>query len=492
MLEPLFATDATNVDAQVIHLAITIQLHLETAHAKRFHGSLDDRNRSNEVVRLPFGALSYRNYRLFYIGQSVSLIGTWLQDVGLGWLVYRLTGSALLLGTIQFALLIPSLILAPFAGVWVDRLDKKKLLITTQSLAMVQAGALAALVLLGVAQIWMLIALAVGLGVVSAFDAPGRQTMVAEIIEDRKVLPNAIALNSALFNMARLIGPAIAGIIIHQVGEGVCFALNSVSYIGVIIGLSMMKLPVKQERVVRNNLWAELAEGWNFVWNSVPIRSIIAFLATASFMGGCYLVLLPIFASEVFHGNANTLGYLYSALGLGALVSGAWLATRGTLRGLSKIIWIMATIFGAGLMLFAASPWLTLSLVILIFVGFGAMGQMTSSNTLVQSLVDDRMRGRVMAFYTMAFFGASPFGSLASGAAAHFMGVQSATAMTGALMLIAGVFYLRAQPRIRAAAIDILSVKGKIVPEAMPGDGANREAASPELEEQIIASADKK
>jgi MFS family permease len=444
------------------------------------------------IVRGALGALSYRNYRLFFFGQSISLLGTWLQNVGLSWLIYRLTHSPVMLGTIQFAMLIPALIIGPVAGVWVDRLDRKRLLITTQVLSGVQAAILSALVLTQNTETWMLMSVAVGLGIVSAFDVPGRQTLVAEIIEDRRMLPNAIALNSALFNSARLVGPAVAGVIIHQVGEGICFGLNAVSYLPVIVGIAMMRLPKAGGEIVRMRLWEELREGWAFVSGSVPIRSIILFLALGSFMGGCYSVLLPIYASNVFKGGADTLGTLYSAVGLGALVSGVWLASRQRIKGLSLIIAIVTSVFGAGLIALAVTPWLWLSLVILALIGFGAMSQMTSSNTLVQSLVDDRMRGRVMAFYTMAFFGASPFGSLASGAAADAFGVRATTAGAGVLCLIGCALFFRIVPKVRESSRLIIHAKAELMPQAMPGGLGNREAANPALEQDILDTTSEK
>lgn len=437
-------------------------------------------------MRAPLGALSYRNYRLYIFGQAISVIGTWLQDIGLSWLVYRLTGSAFLLGVIQFSMLIPSLLLSPFAGVWVDRLNKQRLLMITQMLSGVQAAALSILVLTGHTESWEFILLAAGLGLVAAFDNPSRQALVAEIIEDRKVLPNAIALNSFVFNFARLVGPAAAGFIIHAVGEGVCFGLNALSYIPVCIGIAMIRRPAGVPTVGSTRMWDDLTEGLSFVRSSIPIRTILINIAIASFLGGMYTVLLPVFAKNVFAGEAKLLGYLYAAVGMGALISGAMLASRKTVYGLGKIILFASLIFAGSLLAFAFSPWVWLCEILLVGVGFGLMAQMTSSNTLVQSLVEDRLRGRVMAFFTMSFMGTTPFGSLFAGWAVDLIGPRETLAISGAIGLIGAAIYWKALPSSTRLGRRVLIRRGIPPPEVLPGEPNLSEAASPAQTEAML------
>jgi MFS family permease len=387
-----------------------------------------------------------------------------------------MTGSAVLLGTVQFAMLIPSLLLSPFAGVWVDRLDRKKLLIATQSLMLVQAFILAALVMLNVTQVWHILVLAAGLGIVAAFDAPGRQTLVAEIIKNREDLPNAIALNSFLFNFARLVGPAIAGVLISNIGEGPCFALNAGSYIPVIFAIQLMNLPHQAPVAKHRKVVEDLKEGWQYVVSSTSIRSMLSLLAITSLIGGCYSVLLPVYASSVFRGNAGTLGLLYSAVGLGAVAAGMVLAARKSLLGIGSFVAASSYIFGAALLGLAVAPALWLALIVLAFVGFGAMALMTATNTLIQSLTDDHMRGRVMAFFTMAFIGTMPFGSFAAGVAAELVGPRIPILVGGVAAIAATFAFLRILPQARAEGRPILAEKGLIPTDAMIGDLSCREA----------------
>ena len=360
----------------------------------------------------PLRALHSRNFRLFFSGQTVSLVGTWMTRIATAWLVYRLTGSALLLGVVSFAGQIPAFFLAPPAGVWVDRWNRHRTLVVTQMLSMVQSFALAVLALTGIIQVWDIIALALFQGIINAFDMPARQAFVIQMVERREDLGNAIALNSSMVNLARLVGPAIAGVVIAAVGEGWCFLIDGVSYMAVIASLLAMRVATGQPRPRRRKAWQEFSEGWHYVRDSKAIRSMLLIMGLVSLFGMPYTVLMPIFASRMLHGGANTLGFLMSASGVGALAGALILALRKTVLGLGRRIVISTAIFGAALIGFALSHALWLSLVLLPFAGFGMMQQMAASNTILQTIVDDDKRGRVMSFYAMAFQGMAPFGSL--------------------------------------------------------------------------------
>ncbi|HET6347170.1 MAG TPA: MFS transporter, partial [Myxococcota bacterium] len=342
------------------------------------------------------------------------------------WLVYRLTGSALLLGLVGFAGQIPSFLLAPVAGVLIDRWNRHRLLVVTQVLAMAQSAALAALALTGVINIWHVLFLSLFQGVINAFDMPARQAFVVEMVEKREDLGNAIALNSSMVNAARLLGPSIGGILITAVGEGWCFFLDAVSYLAVIASLLLMRIAIRPRRALarspKSRVLAELREGWAYVSGSPPIRSILLLLALVSLVGMPYTVLMPVFASKILHGGSHTLGFLMAATGLGALAGAVFLANRRSVLGLGKIIPLMAGLFGAGLIGFSLSRTLWLSIPLLFVTGLGFMVQMAASNTLLQTLVEDDKRGRVMSFYTMAFMGTAPFGSLLAGSLAAHIG----------------------------------------------------------------------
>ncbi|MBV8732907.1 MAG: MFS transporter, partial [Acidobacteriia bacterium] len=347
-------------------------------------------------------ALRARNYRLFFTGQSVSLIGTWMTRVATSWLVYRLTGSPVLLGLASFAGQVPAFFLGPLAGVWVDRWDRHRTLVWTQVLSMVQSFALAVLALAHIVTIWEIILLALAQGVINAFDMPARQAFVIQMVERREDLGNAIALNSSMVNATRLIGPAIAGILIAAVGEGYCFLADGISYIAVIISLLLMHITVQQARsrggaAGPRRVGAELEEGWRYVTSSVPIRSLLSLLALTSLVGMPYTVLMPIFASRILHGGAHTLGFLMAASGAGALVSAAMLAVRKSVIGLGRMIAIATAIFGIALIAFSFSRWFWLSLALMPLTGFGFMQQMAATNTILQTIVEDEKRGRVMA-----------------------------------------------------------------------------------------------
>jgi MFS family permease len=413
-------------------------------------------------------ALQSRNYRLFFGGQSLSLIGTWMTRIGTSWLVYRLTGSAVLLGFVSFSGQIPAFFLAPIAGVWVDRWDRHRTLVVTQVASMLQSLALAVLALSGVIKVWEIVLLALAQGVINAFDMPARQAFVVQMVDRREYLGNAIALNSSMVNAARLIGPALAGMLIAAAGEGYCFLVDSFSYIAVIVSLVLMN--IAGESIPRENqrLHEELWEGWRYVVDSIPIRSILSLLAVASLVGMPYTVLMPIFASKVLRGDAHTLGFLMAATGVGALAGALSLAIRKTVLGLGRLIIIASMLFGASLMAFASSHVLWISLLILPVTGFGMMQLMASSNTILQTVVEDEKRGRVMAFYSMAVMGMTPFGSLLAGSLAAHIGAQRTILFGGALCMLAGLWFASKLPAIRAV-VRPTYVRLGIIPELALG-----------------------
>jgi MFS family permease len=401
-------------------------------------------------------ALCHRNFRLFFTGQSISLIGTWMTRVATSWLVYRLTGSALLLGIVGFAGQIPTFLLAPLAGVLVDRLNRRNLLVWTQVLAGIQSLAMAALTLTKVITIYEIIALSAFQGLINAFDMPGRQSFLVQMVSDdtgkldKTDLSNAIALNSSMVNMARLVGPALAGLVIAAVGEGYCFTIDGFSYIAVVISLLMMHIPAAPIRRAATSMFEQLKEGWSYVTSFQPIRTILTLFALLSLMGMPFMVLMPIFASQILHGGPHTLGYLTGASGVGALISAASLALRKSVRGLTTMIQIAAVLFGTGLILFGLSHHLALSLLLMLIVGFGMMQGLAASNTVIQTLVPEDKRGRVMSYYTMAFVGMTPFGSLLAGALAHSFGAPHAVMITGAFCLAGAAWYTTQLKSIRS------------------------------------------
>ncbi len=394
-------------------------------------------------------ALRNRNFRLFFGGQTISLVGTWMTRVATGWLVYRLTGSALLLGTVSFAGQIPTFLLAPFAGVWVDRLDRRQVLVWTQTLSMFQSLTLAALTLSHHITIPLLLALSVLQGCVNAFDMPGRQSFMVKMVDDKRDLQNAIAINSSMVNVARLIGPSLAGMLIAVSSEGWCFLVDGISYIAVIASLLMMRLhdPVVQRKAT--STLTELKAGWTYVSEFLPIRTILLLFAVLSLMGMPFVVLMPIFAAEVLHGGPHTLGFLMGSMGMGALVSALSLAARRNVRGLVRMIPIAAGVFGAGLIGFGLSHWFWLSMVMVFIAGMGMMQGMAASNTVIQTIVTDDKRGRVMSYYTMAFMGMAPFGSLLAGTMAHNFSAPWTVIMNGCVVLLGAAWFATRLPALR-------------------------------------------
>lgn len=382
-----------------------------------------------------FRALRHRNYRLFFSGQLLSLTGTWITRIATSWLVYRLTGSALLLGVVAFAGQIPSLFLTPVAGVLADRWDRHRVLVATQVLAMLQSFALAGLTLTGAITVPLLVGLQFVQGLITAFDTPVRQALVVAMIDDRADLPNAIALNSSMFNASRIMGPSIGGILIALVGEGWCFFIDGVSYVFVIGSLVAMRLPPRVIREAGGRWLDDLVAGVSYVAHAAPIRSLLVLMAVASLAGMPYNVLMPEIAAGVLGGDADVLGLLMTSTGVGALLGAAWLATRHGLRGLRRLVHVGAVTFGVGLVLFSFARTLPVAVALLVVVGMGFMVQSAGANTLVQTLVEEEKRGRVMAMFAMAVLGMMPVGGLIAGWAAELIGAQ-ATIRVGGLVCV--------------------------------------------------------
>ncbi len=415
-----------------------------------------------------FRALKHRNFRLFTFGQSLSLIGTWMQQVAVGWLVYRMTDSAFLLGLVSFVGQAPGFLITPFAGVLADRLNKQRIVIVSQVLMMVQAATLGTLVLTGHITIgWVIVLMAV-LGAVSGFDIPARQAFLIQMVDDREDLPNAIALNSSMFNAARLVGPALAGFAIAAIGEGWVILANALSYGFVITSLVLMRVPVQPRGSARGEVFRTLRAGFRYAYDFTPIRSILMLVTVVAVAGVPFSVLLPVVAREVLHGDARTLGFLMSATGLGALGGAMFLATRTTVVGLGRLIAVAAVIFGGALVALSLSHSLWLSMVLLSLAGFGMMAQMAACNTILQTLVDDDKRGRVMSLYSMAYVGMAPVGSLVQGAAAGYIGVGWTLAIGGVVTIAVGILFGVRLPALRLIIRPIYQKLG-ILPEVATG-----------------------
>ena len=405
-------------------------------------------------------ALRHRNFQLFFAGQGVSLIGTWMTRLATTWLVYRMTQSALLLGVVGFAGQIATFLLAPVAGVWAERVDRRKLLVWTQAAAAAQSLVMAALALTHTITLWEIIALSVLQGVINAFDMPARQAFLSEMIEDRADLSNAIAINSSMVNGARLIGPAIAGLLIAAVGEGWCFLIDGVSYLAVIVSLLAMRIRPRAALSQRPGAIDQMREGWSYVSTFRPVRTVLVLAGLLSLMGYPYTVLMPIFAAQILHGGPETLGWLAAASGVGALISGLSLAFRKSVVGLTGVLQFASALFGVGLILFGLSHTLWLSLILMLFVGYGMMQCLAVCNTILQTLVPDNMRARVMSYFMMAFFGAAPFGNLLAGAMAHRFGAPVTVIATGVATLAGSLWFTLELPKVRAAMRPIYRERG--------------------------------
>jgi MFS family permease len=404
-------------------------------------------------------ALRHRNFQLFFSGQLISLIGTWMQTTAQAWLVYRITGSSLKLGAVGFASQFPVFLVAPLGGIVADRFNRRKVVIGTQIASMVLALVLAFLTLTGRVQVWHIFVLAASLGVVNAFDIPGRQAFLVDMV-GKEDLMNAIALNSSMFNGARIIGPAIAGILVAKIGEGWCFFGNGLSYVAVIIGLLMMRVERPARRAFTASPWTHLLEGFRFVRHTAPIRAILLLLGLVSLVAMPYSILMPIFADKILHGGARGLGILMGATGVGALFGALTLASRSGVHGLGRWVAFSCAGFGVSLILFSWSRNFWLSAALLLPVGFGMMLQMSSSNTLIQAMVPDHLRGRVMAVYSMMFMGMAPFGALLGGALADRLGAPVTVTM-GAVACLGGATLFGLQlPKIRVEARQLIIAQG--------------------------------
>ena len=392
-----------------------------------------------------------RNYRLFFGGQIVSLIGTWMTQTASLWLAYKLTGSALLLGVVAFSSQIPSLVLGPIAGVWVDRVDRYRLLLLTQAASMAQSLALAYFALSGTIDVRHLIVLSLCQGVINAFDMPTRQSLIVRFVGNKEHLGSAIALNSSMFNLARLLGPALGGFVVARFGAGFCYLFDGLSYIPVLAALLAMRLPALPAPPPRRHPWVELSEGVRYVLGSVPLRALLFNITFVSFCGFSYATLMPVFAADVYHGTAQTLGLLMSGSAVGAVAAALYLGGRGSVKGLGRVITCGGVAMGTGLILFSFIHWLPLALAVLVMVGTGGVLLMASSNTLLQTFVEDDKRGRVMSLYLMGFAGAAPIGSLLMGALAHHIGAPYTVALSGLLCLAAALSFHLQLPKVRDA-----------------------------------------
>ena len=398
-----------------------------------------------------FRSLKYRNYRYFFMGQLISLPGVWIQNIALGWLVYRLTDSAFMLGAVGFAGQIPSLLLTPIAGVYADRMSRRKVLITTQAFSMMIALGMSALIFTGVIEIWHILLAAFMNGFAAAFDTPFRHAFLVELVTEKADLPNAIALNSSLFNTARFIGPPIGGLLIAWGGEAICFLINGLSYIAVIGTLVAMKVKPLELIASGKSIFGDLVSGFKYSWENLHIRYLLIMVMVTSFIGLPYQVFMPVFAREVLGGDAQTLGYLTGAIGAGALTGAFFLASRQSLRSIPRIVFISASMFAVGLAVFSLSNMMWFSIIMLFVAGFGMVVEFASSNTLLQTLVDDKMRGRVVALYSMSFMGITPLGSLTLGSVADNLGVQPTLFVAGILCMLAALLFLRKIPLIKEA-----------------------------------------
>jgi MFS family permease len=416
-------------------------------------------------------ALRHRNYRLFFAGQSVSLLGTWITRVATSWLVYRLTGSELQLGLVGFAGQIPILVLTPFAGVVVDRMNRHRILLITQVLSLVQSAVLAALTFADLITVPQLLVLQLLQGVINAFDTPARQAFVVEMVKDRRDLPNAIALNSTMVNGSRILGPSIGGLLIAGFGEAWCFAFDALSYVAVIGSLLAMQLDAATVPRRDVGILDELRAGWRYVSASVPIRTALLLLAIVSTFGTPYTVLMPAIAAHELQGGPNTLGLLMAATGVGALAGGVYLAQRESVVGLGRVVLLGTLTFGGGLVAFSFAHTLWLAMALLAVTGFGFIAQMASTNTVVQTIVDEQLRGRVMSFYTMAFFGTVPIGSLLAGVVADAIGSAATVRLGGIVCIIAGLWFAARLPSLRQLVRPIYVERG-ILPAPATDSGA--------------------
>lgn len=390
-----------------------------------------------------FNAFKSRNYRLYFIGQSVSLIGTWMQKTAVSWVVYSLTHSKFMLGVTLFATMFPSFLLSFLGGVVADRYNRFKVLLLTQVVSMIQAILLTVLIFFKNYSVWEILGLSVLLGIVNAFDVPARQSLVIEMVDDKKNLPNALALNSSMVNLSRLIGPGIAGLVIEKFGNDICFGLNALSFFAVIISLLLMKLPKYVSKPKGKKIFKDLREGWTYIRQTPSIAFVLEMLGLVSLFVFPFSTLIPAYAKDVFHGTASTFGIIDSVIGFGAFCGAIFLASLRPGSNLRKILAINTFVFGAGLVLFSHTTYYPLALVFATIAAFGMMSQITVSNTLIQITVDPAMRGRVISFYAMAFFGMQPLGGLLIGFISQHIGVKNTVLAQGIIAIIIGVLHVR-------------------------------------------------
>jgi MFS family permease len=428
-----------------------------------FYKLADNSNISGRF-RIIFRSLQYRNYKLYFAGQSLSLIGTWMQRIAMPWLVYQMTGSALLLGVVGFAGQIPSFLLSPVAGVLTDRWSRYRVLLYSQILSMIHAFILAWLCLSGQIRVWQIVVLSFIIGSINAFDVPSRHSFIVDLVEKKEDLGNAIALNSTMFNGARLIGPSIAGVILATTSEGICFLINGISFVFVIISLLMMKLKVREVRNRGTQIIRELKDGLDYTFGFAPIRHLIILLSISSMMGMSYSVLMPVFAKEILHGDSYTYGFLMGAAGFGALLGALVLASRESVLKLGRLVPASAFLFGAGLIILSFSKIFPVALFLMVFIGLGMMLQTAASNTILQTITDDDKRGRVMSFYTMAIMGTAPFGSLLAGWLAKVVGAPWTIFLGGLATIIGALFFLRKLPDLQRLVLPVY-IKMGIIPE---------------------------
>lgn len=432
-----------------------------------------DGNSESPRLREAFRALRYYNFRLFFAGQLISLIGTWMQTVAQSWLVYRLTGSSELLGLVGFSGQIPVFLFSPLGGVAADRHNRHRMIIATQSASMVLALILAALTLSGYIRIWHIFVLSAALGAVNAFDIPARQAFFQEMV-GREDLINAIALNSSMFNSARIVGPAIAGLLVAWIGEGWCFFANGVSYIAVIAGLLMMHVTPRVIHNSRDSAWEHVLEGARFVISARPIRALLLLVALVSFGGLQYSVLMPIFADKIFHSGAHGLGILLGINGAGALCGALVMAARRGIKGLSRWIAIAAIVFSISIAAFGFAPKFWIAASLLYVVGFATMIQFGSTNTLIQMMTPDRLRGRAISAYSMMYMGMTPIGSMVAGIVAERVGARITISTGGLICLIAAAVYASRLPGIRSEARKMVLSASAATPEQIAAEGAVR------------------
>ena len=418
-------------------------------------------------------ALGHRNFRLFFCGQSLSLIGTWMTRLATSWLVYRLTGSSFLLGVVTFAGQIPTFLLGPLAGVWADRWERRRVLLVTQFLAALQSLALAGLTLSGRITVLEVVCLSVLQGVINAFDMPARQSFLVQMVEGRADLSNAIALNSTMVNGARLLGPALAGIVIAAVGEGYCFLIDGLSYFAVIASLLVMHVDAQAAKKSTASMFVQVKEGWTYVSTFAPVRTVLILFAIVSFMGVPYTVLMPVFTTKIMHGGAHMLGFLMGAAGVGSIFAALSLAARKSVRGLYRVLPTVSAIFGGGLIAFSLSRTYWLSLVLMAVTGYGMMKAAAAANTVIQTIVEEDKRGRVMSYYMMAYMGASPLGSLLAGSLAPVIGAPRTVMLCGIGCVAGAVWFALQMPKLRPIIRPIYQQLGIIPVAPVALDGQN-------------------